>query len=171
MKGSKMPCNHYGSCNKVKCFFRCTVWEKLNKLFGAWTPYIVGLGAILLLLCLFGFVPACSPTRSLSSAAGSFLPPSTLGDGGAGAAAGSFSWAGGLMMILGAVGLLTGLANKKAAFTCLGAGIGVCAFPLLLAYVGQGVLQWTAGGLALCGVAIVAAMAYRRWKRLLNDKR
>ena len=161
-------------CGKIKQLIckQCNpIIKGLEVYFGEKAPVIFwGVIGVFVML-IFAIMASCSsPVSGMSS---SFLSgaPSLPGssDGGVAKSVGSFSWAGAVMMLLGAGGMITGLATKKASVTCLVCGVGIAGTPLLLAYVGQTILQWTAAGLALLGLSIVAAMSYRRWKRLMNE--
>jgi hypothetical protein len=166
-----MPCTKCTKIKKLICPTCNPLVKVLDQYFGTMKWWV--LGSVVLLLMILVSCSAVSPfTAPSAPSIGGFLastpdvPKGT--DGGVGASVGSFSWVGAIMMLLGAAGMMTGFAEKKASITCLCIGMAIAGTPLLLAYVGQTILQWSAAGLALIGLSIVACMAYRRWRRALN---
>ena len=127
--------------------------------------------AFVMLIIVLASCSAVTPMANVSGLA-NMIPsanmPASTNDAGVGASVGAFTWVGALMMLAGMASMVIGFVDKKTSITCLVTGIGIAGTPLLLAYVGQTILQWTAAGCALCGLSIVACMAYRRWKRVLN---
>ena len=159
-------------CGKLKQLF-CLKCSYINKLLDKycgeykWSAVAVAILVIMLLT-------SCSGTSPLNpiSGLGSIMPTTPDvphgTDGGMGASVGAFTWVGALMMLAGAASMIIGFVDKKTSVTCLLTGVGIAGTPMLLAYVGQTILQWTAIGMALCGLSIVACFAYRRWRRVLN---